>query len=269
MNLTWHRRNGLRLSVAETGRGRTLVLQHGLCADAAQPAEVFPEGRGFRCLTLECRGHGRSDVGPLEALSIATFADDLASLLCERGESRAVVGGISLGAAVALRLAVRRPELVASLVLARPAWVVGPAPGNMLPNAFLGDLLARYPPAEARARFEASEVAQRLLVEAPDNLASLRGFFAREPIAATGELLRRISADGPGVTEGEIAALRIPTLVLGTARDHVHPLSHVEALAALIPGARRAEIASKAESRERYRDEFLAALAAFLAEQRP
>lgn len=269
MTWSWHERAGLRLSVAESGEGRTLLLQHGLCGDAGQPAEVFPGGAGWRCLTLECRGHGRSEPGPPEDLSIATFTDDVGSLLEARGAGRVAVGGISMGAAIALRLAVRRPDLVGALVLARPAWVDGAAPANMQPNALVGQLLERYAPAEALARFEASETARHLAAEAPDNLASLRGFFSREPRHVTSALLRRISADGPGVSLGELAALRVPTLVLGTGRDLVHPLSHLDALSAAIPGARRVEITSKAESRERYGAEFRAALARFLGELVP
>lgn len=269
MTWSWHERAGLRLSVSETGEGRTLLFQHGLCGDAGQPAEVFPAGAGWRCLTLECRGHGRSEPGPLGDLSIATFADDVASLLEARGTGSVVVGGISMGAAIALRLAVRRPDIVRALVLARPAWVDGAAPANMQPNALVGELLERFAPAEALARFEASEAARHLAAEAPDNLASLRGFFSREPRAVTSALLRRIPADGPGVGLRELAALRVPTLVLGTARDLVHPLSHVDALAAAIPGSRRVEITSKAESRDRYREEFRAVLARFLGELAP
>jgi pimeloyl-ACP methyl ester carboxylesterase len=264
MTASWYIRDGLRLNVSEIGSGQTLVFQHGLCADAAQPAEVFPEGKGWRCLTLECRGHGRSDAGPPERMSIATFADDLAALIEARAEGAVVLGGISLGAAIALRLAVRRPELVRGLFLARPAWVDGAAPANLLPNALVGELLARFSPGEARSRFEASEEARQLAVLAPDNLSSLRGFFSREPVTVTSELLRRISSDGPGVSRREIEALRVPALVLGTARDRLHPLAHLDALARMIPGARRREIASKAESRERYRDELRAALSDFL-----
>jgi pimeloyl-ACP methyl ester carboxylesterase len=269
MTASWHERAGLRLSVSEAGEGRAFLFQHGLCGDAAQPAEVFPAGAGWRCLTLECRGHGRSPAGPPGELSIATFADDAASLLEARGAAPAVVGGISMGAAIALRLAVRRPDLVRALVLARPAWAWGAAPANMAPNALVGELLERLPPAEALARFEASETARRLAAQAPDNLASLRGFFSREPREVTSTLLRRISADGPGLSPGELAALRLPTLVLGTGRDLVHPLSLVAALAAAIPGARQVEIPSKAESRDRYREEFRAALARFLGELAP
>ena len=106
----------------------------------------------------------------------------------------------------------------------------------------------------------------RFAAEAPDNLASLRGFFERKPIAITSELLTRISADGPGVNRSEIAQIRVPTLVIGCGRDLVHPLSLARALAAMMPTARLAEITPKAESRELYRSDFRGAVAAFLAD---
>ena len=245
-----------------------MLFQHGLCGDAAQPAEVFPFGQGWRCVTLECRGHGGSEAGPAEGFSFATFADDLVSLIEARGLAPVVVGGISMGAALALRLAVMRKDLVRALVLARPAWLDEVAPANMRPNALVGELLSVFPPAEARARFEESEVAKRLEVEAPDNLASLRGFFTREPIAFTRELLSRISADGPGVDAADIRKIAVPTLVIGHGRDAVHPLRMAEAFAAWIPNARLATISPKAKSRDRYRDDFRIALSNFLTELR-
>lgn len=259
-------RDGVRLHVEDAGGpGLPVVFQHGLCGDAAQTAEVFPDG--FRRLTLECRGHGRSDAGPFEQFAVATFADDVAALLGEF-EGPVVVGGISMGAALAVRLAVRQPERVRALVLARPAWVTKNAPANMAPNAEVGRLLSTSSPATARAAFLAGDTAVRLAAEAPDNLATLTGMFAREPVQVTAALLQRISVDGPGVSEREIGALNIPTLVIATRQDSIHPLAHAESLAAMIPAARLAVIASKSTDRAAYVREFRAALASFLTDLR-
>lgn len=264
MNQLSHERDGIRFAVWESGAGATMMFQHGLCGDAGQPADVFPADIGWRCVTLECRGHGRSEAGPLEELSIAAFTDDLVSWVESRETGPVVLGGISMGAAIALRLAVLHPDLVRGLVLARPAWIDETSPPNMEPNAIVGEVLRRYPPAEGKARLEDSPIARKLEAEAPDNLTSLRGFFPREPISTTRELLCRISADGPGVTRSQIAGIRVPTLVIGNARDFVHPLAMARGLAGMIPHARFVEITSKSESRGAYRDEFRAALAAFL-----
>jgi len=266
MKFTSHQRAGVRLRVAETGAGPAMIFQHGLCGDAGQPLDVFPSDEGWRCITLECRGHGGSDAGAGENFSIAAFADDLIALIEARALAPVALGGISMGAAIGLRIAAKRRDLVKALALVRPAWLDAAAPDNMEPNALVGDLMRRFAPAQARERFEALEIVQRLQRDAPDNLASLRGFFARQPIAVTRELLCRVSADGPGVSADEIAALRVPALVVGCGRDFIHPLALAQALAARIPGARFVEVAAKADYPQRYRDETRSALANFLTE---
>lgn len=257
-----------RLAVADRGTGRAVLFQHGLCGDARQPAEVFPLDL-FRCLTVECRGHGASEAGEPAAFGIATFAHDVAAVLDARGLGPLPVGGISMGAAIALRLAVTRPDLVSALILARPAWTVEAAPANMDANALVGRLLSAYDPAEARDRFEASATARDLAEHAPDNLASLRSFFSREPRHVTSELLTRISADGPGVTLDQVRALRIPTLVIGHERDTVHPLETARRLASLIPGATLSIVPPKADDLDGYRRQFRSSLATFLQECSP
>jgi pimeloyl-ACP methyl ester carboxylesterase len=256
----------VNLSLSRTGSGAPFVFQHGLCGDAAQPAQVFPVNEGFECLTLECRGHGASDPGSPESYSIASFADDVARLIESTCHEPVVLGGISMGAAIALRLAVTRPDLIKALVLARPAWLVASNPENMQPNALVGRLLHDCPPDEARLQFDASAVAALLASEAPDNLASLRSFFARLPLEVTSQLLMRISADGPGVTAARVRSIAVPTLVIGHACDFIHPLRFAKELVALIPSARFAEITPKAESAERYRADFRSELSKFMKE---
>jgi pimeloyl-ACP methyl ester carboxylesterase len=261
-HLGWIEREGLRLAVhGADADGPLLVFQHGLCGDARQTAEALGGvGRSWR--TLECRGHGASDMGPP---SMAAFADDVAAMV-EALDRPVALGGISMGAAIACRLAVTRPDLVRALVLVRPAWVTEPAPPNMAPNAEVGSLLARVPADEARQAFTAGTTARRLAVASPDNLASLVGFFSRAPQADTSRLLTAISADGPGITSDDLRALRVPALVLGTTEDAIHPLAHAEALAALIPGARLVRLPPKGRDRSAHFAALAAAISQFLNE---
>lgn len=258
-------RDGARLSGVDTGSGRPVVFQHGLGGDERQVADVFPDGGPWRRLTLECRGQGRSEPGPLERLSLATFADDVIAFADERGVQHFAAGGISMGAALALRLAVIAPERVRALVLARPAWMAERSPDNLRPYAEVGALFAGPDRSAARATFLASATARRLADEAPDNLASLSGFFAADRPPWTGTLLRAIASDGPGVTAAEIGGVRVPTLVIGHGRDVAHPLAHARDLAAMIGGARLVEITPKATDVDAYRREFRTAVSAFLA----
>lgn len=246
------------------GSGMPVILQHGLCGDARQTAEVFPDDLRFQRITVEMRGHGRSHAGDLRQFSIKTFAADLAAYIEAHHTAPIVVGGISMGAAIALRLAVHQPDLVRGLILARPAWTTDASPANMSPNAEVGRLLAGTDPDMARQTFLESETARRLAEVAPDNLASLLGFFQRQPLSETSALLTAISADGPRVTRRDLARLTIPTLIIGHEGDAIHPIAHAHSLASDIPGARLVEITPKAADRAAYGSDFRSALSHFL-----
>jgi pimeloyl-ACP methyl ester carboxylesterase len=260
-------REGLTLAVQDQGgSGMPVIFQHGLCGDSVQTREAFPKLARFRPITLECRGHGRSEAGDLKSLSIAAFAEDVAALIETIGAGPVVAGGISMGAAICLRLAVKRPDLVKALILVRPAWIAAPAPANMEPNSQVGSLLAGYPPEEARRIFMQSETAMHLSEVAPDNLESLKGFFGREPHAVTAALLRQISSDGPGIADADVRALVIPALVVGLERDYIHPYSHAQALADLLPNSTLKAITPKATSKELYIFDLHIAITEFLEE---
>ena len=264
--MTWHTisRDGIALHGRDQGTGLPVVFQHGLGGNEAQVAEVFPDDAGFRRLTLDCRGQGRSPEGDPRALSIAAFAGDVLAFADQRGLRRFAVGGISMGAAIALHLAIRHPQRILGLVLARPAWLWDAAPANMQPFAEVARLLRSPDIAQARIAFERSETGHRLAQTAPDNLASLLGFFDAENPAALAALLAAIAADGPGVSEAEVRRIAIPTLVLGTAVDAVHPIDTAHQLAACIPGARFQALTPKSTDRARYVREFRMTLADFL-----
>lgn len=265
MSWTTLARQGLLLQGRDIGAGSAVVFQHGLGGSETQVAENFPDCVGWRRLTLDCRGHGRSPAGDPGALSIATFADDVLAFADSRGVSRFVAGGISMGAAIALRLAVHHPERVGGLVLARPAWLWDPAPDTMRPYAEVSRYLTRPDQVAALAAFEATATARMLASEAPDNLASLRGFFQVSDRQKLATLLAAIASDGPGVTQAEAEAIRTPTLVIAHEVDHAHPLECARSLASTIPGARLAVITPKAVDRQRHVEELRAALAGFLA----
>ena len=257
-------RDDADLSVFDSGTGLPVVFQHGLGGDNGQVVENFPDGPAYRRLTVECRAQGQSQSGTTRPFSISMFASDILAVCDARGIGRFVMGGISMGAAIALHIAHRHPDRVAGLVLARPAWLFDAAPENMRPYALVAEHLRRHPPAQAKAAFAASPLALDLAIYAPDNLGSLLKFFDRPEPAVTADLLGGIALDGPGVTEAEARALGVPTLVIGHRVDSVHPLAYAQRLAEIIPGARLAEIAPKATDKPRHIHEFRSELDNFL-----
>ena len=265
---TFRTGDGCRLAFVDEGEGLPVLWQHGLGADRAQPAEVFPNLQGVRRITLECRGHGRSELGDEARLSIAQFAEDAIALLDHLGVERAVVGGISLGAAIGLRIAALHPDRARSLVLARPAWVDEHGPDHMHIYQDVADLLAAFGPRDGKARFEALPRLAEVEAASPDNAASMRWFFDRDDPRSTIALLSRIPAEGPGVSQDRMRALALPTLVIANDHDYVHSLATARALASLIPGAAACEITSKTIDRARYVADFKDALSLFLGSRK-
>jgi len=256
--------DGCVVSYVDEGVGIPVLWQHGLGATQAQVAEVFPASAQFRRITMECRGHGGSQLGAPDSLSIQQFSDDAVVLLDHLGVRRAVVGGISLGAAIAVRLAVHHPERVSATIIARPAWVNEAAPERLKIYLDVAELLAQYGSEQGLERLQATERYRLVMRESPDNAASMRSFFTREP-ASTVALLSRIPAQGPGVTREQMARLAQPTLVIANEGDYVHSIAMATEVAALIPGAALKIIPSKNSSRDAYVEAFKAALEEFLS----
>jgi pimeloyl-ACP methyl ester carboxylesterase len=260
--MSWHEiiRGGAKLSGVDTGEGRAVIFQHGLGGDEAQVSAHFPE-TGFRRLTLDCRAQGRSEASDPSQFSIQTFADDVLAFADSRSVQRFSVGGISMGAAIALNIAVNHPNRVTALILARPAWAWEKGPENMQPLAEV----AAYLVGGGKEAFEKSDLGQRLAIEAPDNLASMLGFFDRPDLATTARLLSAIAADGPGVSREQAAAIKVPTLVIGNGLDLVHPMPLAQMLARQIPGAQYVEIAPKSLDKAVHAQEFKEAVRKFLS----
>lgn len=105
-----------------------VVLVHGLGGAAANWRAIAPAlARSRRVLVPELPGHGGS-APRAAAPGLAPYADAVAAVLAAEGVARADFVGHSMGGAVSLRLALRRPELVSALVLASGAGISSGTP---------------------------------------------------------------------------------------------------------------------------------------------
>jgi pimeloyl-ACP methyl ester carboxylesterase len=112
--------NGVRLRVAEAGDGPSLVLLHGLFVDhTSWDGVVDVLSKEYRVVSPDLPGFGQSEK-PAEArfpYGIEAFADAIVDLYAGLELGRAIIVGHGLGAAVAITLAARHPELISRLVL--------------------------------------------------------------------------------------------------------------------------------------------------------
>jgi pimeloyl-ACP methyl ester carboxylesterase len=114
---------GVRMRYLVAGSGAPVVLLHGLGGAASNWIELAPLlSPTRRVLVPELPGHGGS--APLAAApNLNPFADRVAGVLEREGVVDATLVGHSFGGSVALRLAMRHPRLIGSLVLAGAAGI--------------------------------------------------------------------------------------------------------------------------------------------------
>ena len=108
---------GVRLHYEIVGEGEPLLLIPGTGQGGGLWAlQVEAYRTRYRCIPIDNRGAGRSDV-PESGYSIGRMAEDAVALLRHLGVARAHVCGQSMGALIAQEMAIEQPELVATLQL--------------------------------------------------------------------------------------------------------------------------------------------------------
>lgn len=109
-------RAGVRTYYEDRGAGEpVLVWGHGFLVSSRFFADVIDRLPGYRSITVDFRGHGRS-AGVTDGVTLAEIADDIAAVLQELGVENAVYIGHSTGSAVGMRLAARHPGLVRAAI---------------------------------------------------------------------------------------------------------------------------------------------------------
>jgi pimeloyl-ACP methyl ester carboxylesterase len=107
------------------GEGQPLVFLHGAFADARIWDSQWKHfSSKYRLLRYDLRGHGRTGPSELKEYSMATFADDLTSLLDALEVESPILCGLSWGGSIAQAYAVQNPERLKALILASSAVAI-------------------------------------------------------------------------------------------------------------------------------------------------
>ena len=204
-----------------------------------------------RTIAIDLRGFGASNAAP-GPYRVETFSDDLSALVASLDLDPLVVVGHSMGAAVAQRFAIDRPDAVEGLVLAAPVPASGvpfsPKVEAMFratagdpekANAWLAAVTYGEPGPEARALMRAAAAATpaHVALESFDSWTHL-DFAAEASTIDTPTLVLAPAADRPMTPDftRERVAEVIPGSRLVVIEDagHYLPLEQPDRVAALI-----------------------------------
>lgn len=235
--------DGLRWEVRARGTGTPLLLIHGFTGRGtswAGHAAAF--ARSFRVIVVDLPGHGRTATGNASRMTVERTADDLAAILRRLRAAPADVVGYSLGARIALRLAMAHPGMVRRLVLESPSpGIVDPVARHERRAAddALADLIERDGVPAFVAEWEAQPIFATQAALPATRAARIRAIrLANRPDG----LAASLRGAGQGSMEplaDRLAEIRAPTLVIAGALDDRGRL-RAEGVAAGIPGARLA-----------------------------
>jgi pimeloyl-ACP methyl ester carboxylesterase len=246
-------RDDLTLHYAERGdsAGPPVVLMHGLLFSYRLMERVTAQLPEYRVLLLDLHGHGKSSkpVDPAR-YTWAEMAADVDGLLDALGLDAAVIGGLSLGANVALAYAEARPERCRALILEMPVLLRGHRFGRpaftALARAYRGGRRALRPLGRALARMPAPR-------RVPE-VAAFRDMASQDPTVAAA-VLQGLLADEPLAEDADtLSRLTMPALVVGHRNDPLHVLDDARELAEQLPGGRFIEAPSIAHYRLRPAD---------------
>jgi 3-oxoadipate enol-lactonase len=194
-----------------------------------------------RVITYDRRGYARS--GGAVARSMSVHTANAAALLEHARAAPAVVVGTSAGAAIAVDLAVRRPDLVRAVVAHEFPWRFT----RRLPSASQVAALARMGWLVLRGRHgDAAEVLLRSAYSYRDGGSAWDAFpeewrrIARENARAALADFRNSIAAYPSAAD--LASVRVPVVCTYGERSPAGMVRLVEALAAAIPTAETCRI---------------------------
>lgn len=232
----------VRWEVRIRGAGTPLLLLHGFTGrGSGWGAHATAFARQFRVIVVDLPGHGRSGMPRDPARSsVERTADDLAAILGRIGSDGAYVVGYSLGARVALRLAVAHPEAVRRLVLESPSAGLATEAERVARRVADADLAARI----ERDGIDAfvNDWERRPVFASHASLpharaARLRSERLRNRPAALAASLRGAGQGSMAPLHDRLAGIRVPTLVITGALDPTGR-ARAETVTSLIPGAR-------------------------------
>ena len=212
---TFHAADGAELSYTDAGPRGTipLLFLHGWVADSGTWSAVMSRlSERHRTLAIDLRGFGASNAAP-GPYRVETFSDDLSAFVAELDLDPLVAIGHSMGAAVAQRFAIDRPDAVEGLVLVTPV----PASGVAFPPK-IATMLRGIAGNAVNANAWLATLTHREMP--PEVTALMRRAAAATPVSVA---LESFDSWTQLNFEDEAATIETPTLVL--APEHDRPMT--------------------------------------------
>lgn len=232
--------NGRKIHYTETGTGaETVVFSHGFLMNLHMyDAQIARLAERYRVVAFDHRGHGESDRAR-EPYGMYDLVDDAAAVIRETCDGPVHFAGMSTGGFVGVRLALRHPELIRSLMLIDTA-ATAEDPAKLGQYNLLLTVVRWFGPGPVTKKV------MSLLMAEPFRTDSARAqehaLWAQRIKALDGKSMHRfgkaIFSRDNVLEDIRVAEGWPPTLIIVGEDDVATPLPRAEEMHAAIPGSR-------------------------------
>jgi pimeloyl-ACP methyl ester carboxylesterase len=267
--LPYFKNEGIDFYYKDEGEGMPFLFQHGLGGSVSQPSGLFKPMPGIRFISFDFRGHGETrQLGDPDQIGFAAFSRDVLALMGHLGLEHMVIGGISMGAGVAMNFVLNYPQKVKGLILSRIAWEDKPQPKEAQKVfSTVAHMIQTLGAKRGREEFQKTDIYANMAVVSSDAASSLLRQFEYPYVEETWQKFIRIPSDAPSSDRKKWENIQVPTLILANEMDPIHPFQYGELAAQTIPHAEFRELTPKSinaqvhtEQTQTYVSEFLEAL---------
>jgi pimeloyl-ACP methyl ester carboxylesterase len=217
----------------ESGKGLPLVLLHGFPLDCRVWKKQREElGQLFHVITPDLRGFGKSQSAA--SFTMKSLADDVHALLAEIGALPCVMGGLSMGGYVLLEYVKKYPTDLRGLLLI-DTRAEGDAPEGKEGRTKMVKLAQEKGSAAVAEQMMPKMLSPDADKHRPGVVKELRQIMESCPATTIAHALAAMR-DRPD-RSGELAAIKVPTLILVGDADAITPPAVAQSMADKIPGA--------------------------------
>ena len=235
------------------GHGIPFVFIHGLGADLQQSKELIAPVDGTWKILVDCPAHGKSSLVDSSLLSFNFMSDEILKVVDDLNIPEFVVGGISMGAGIAMNMMDRFKHRLIGAILVRPAWLNNPHPFN-LTLMDLSRSLRDSPDPEKT--FRSSPAFKALENTIPNAAKSLLNQFDRpQGLSATIDLLHKMISDAPLENLDKLKYFRKPVCILTNQKDPMHPAEFGLSIKEILPMALLHDVYPKYLGAQRHNSE--------------
>lgn len=221
--------NGQQIHYEDTGgTGPVVVLAHGFLMDLEMFVHQVAALRDqYRVITWDERGFGQT-VFDGKPFSYWDSAADCIGLLDHLGIDRAVVGGMSQGGFLSMRVALTAPERVRALILLDTAAALD-APETLAGNQGMVDMWLSVGPVD-----ELAQAVATIIIDDPDENATWIAKWQARPKESLAEPARCLLTRDD--ISDRLSEITCPALVVHGTEDTALTMEHAEDMASRLVG---------------------------------